>query len=313
MERSILFPALFAAAFAQAQNIDAYRYWYDDATADAVTTTVAPVSELVVNTAFPTGGMEVGYHRISIQARDTDGKWSVPRSTWFTRSATTADGYRYWLNDDPATLVAATLTPGATVDLNAALATSVTRPFNLVTIQFRESDGLFSVPFTKAFVRNTGEVDGYEYWMDEAIGDRVTNDIGPAGVVDLIADLPTGLTTGTHTFIIRFRSVHGPWSVPLTTQFTSFVGIEELPGITDLLLFPNPVTDELGLRLSTDAARTLNLHVLDISGAVVRDLSTWSVNGTTYRNWDISDLASGSYLLRMSDGTGTWSTRFVKQ
>ena len=86
-----------------------------------------------------------------------------------------------------------------------------------------------------------------------------------------------------------------------------------MPGITDLLLFPNPVTDELGLRLSTDAARTLNLHVLDISGAVVRDLSTWSVNGTTYRNWDISDLASGSYLLRMSDGTGTWSTRFVKQ
>ncbi|MBL0045813.1 MAG: T9SS type A sorting domain-containing protein, partial [Flavobacteriales bacterium] len=137
--------------------------------------------------------------------------------------------------------------------------------------------------------------------------------IGPSGVVDLIADLPTGVPAGTHFFTIRFSGTNGTWSAPLTTQFNSFVSIEELPGISDLVLFPNPVSNELGLRLSTDEARTLNLQVLDISGAVVRDLSSWTVSGTTYRNWDISDLASGSYLLRVENDTATWSTRFVKQ
>ena len=130
--------------------------------------------------------------------------------------------------------------------------------------------------------------------------------------MDLIADLPTGVPAGTHFFTIRFSGTNGTWSVPLTTSFDSFVSIAELPGISDLVLFPNPVTNELGVRLSTDDASTLNLQVLDVSGAVVRDLSTWSVSGTTYRNWDISDLASGSYLLQMSDGTGVRNLPFVK-
>ena len=56
----------------------------------------------------------------------------------------------------------------------------------------------------------------------------------------------------------------------------------------------HPVTDQLGLRLKTDEERTLKLEVLDLSGAVVQDLSTWSVAGSVYRNWDISDLAGGS-------------------
>ncbi|HRH38052.1 MAG TPA: T9SS type A sorting domain-containing protein, partial [Flavobacteriales bacterium] len=150
-------------------------------------------------------------------------------------------------------------------------------------------------------------------WIDDNIANSTNATIGPNGVVDLIADLPTGVPAGAHFFTIRFRGTNGTWSVPLTTQFESFVGIEELPGISELVLFPNPVTDELGLRLRTDETHTLNLQVLDLSGALVKDLSNWSVAGSTYRNWDVSALASGSYLLRITDGSGTWSTRFVKQ
>jgi hypothetical protein len=36
------------------------------------------------------------------------------------------------------------------------------------------------------------------------------------------------------------------------------------------------------------------------------------VNGTDHRNWDISDLVAGSYLLRISDGTGVVNLPFVK-
>jgi len=313
MLRHALLPLLLAATMAQGQSIDAYRYWFDDASASAVTTNVAPTPELVLNTSLPTGTMEPGYHRFTLQVRDDAGFWSAPQTTYFVRNSGTLSGYRYWLNDNVTTLVNASLTPGSTVDLSALLATSgLERPFNLVTLQFREADGTWSAPITQAFSRNSGPVDGYEYWIDDEIDDRTTNSVTPTGVLDLIADLPVPTTWGDHLFTIRFRSTNGEWSVPLSSTFHFFTSIEELPSITDLLLFPNPATQELGLRLNSDGMHTLNLEVLDLGGRVVRDLSSWGVHGSTYRTWDISDIARGSYLLRLFDDQGSRSIPFVK-
>jgi hypothetical protein len=313
MKRSILFPALFAASFIQAQNINAYRYWYDDDIASAVTSTVAPTPQLVYNGSLPTGSLSPGDHRFSLQVRDSDGKWSVLHTTWFTQASKTVAGYRYWLNDDPSTVANGTLTAAGTVDLNNDLATSgLSRAFNLVTIQFQGPDGLYSVPYTKGFVRGTGEVNGYEYWIDDAIADRTGANIGPAGLVDLIADLPVPTTVGEHVFTIRFSSTNGTWSVPLSSTFSYVVGIEELPGISDLLLFPNPATNQLGLRLTSDASRVLQLDILDLGGRQLMTLDPWSVQGQGWRNWDISGLASGTYLLRLRDGQGSRNIRFVK-
>lgn len=314
MRNLFLLPAFAAVCAVQAQQIDGYRYWFDDDASNAVSTTVTAAPELTIAANWPTGTMEPGYHRVSIQVRDSNGDWSVPRTSLFTRGAHVITGYRYWLNDDASAVNTGSVGPNMEVTLNNLIDPgTLSNDYNTVTIQFNDADGEWSLPLSSLFVKNTGEVDAYEYWIDDAIANSTTNAIGPNGVVDLIADLPTGVPAGTHFFTIRFRGTNGTWSVPLTTQFTSTVGIEELPGVTELLLFPNPVTEQLGLRLNTDVARTLNLQVLDLSGALVLDLNTWNVSGSANRNWDMSDLASGSYVLRITDDARTWSTRFVKQ
>lgn len=313
MRRTILLPAVAALCSVQAQQINGYRYWFDDNASAAVTTSVGSTNELVLNTTLPASALSSGFHRLNVQVRDTDGTWSVPLSRSFTRVSQSITAYRYWVNDNTASIGTGTPSPGQVVDLNGLLdLAALPKDLNTVTIQFRDGLNEWSVPIRVWFVRNTGPVNGYEWWIDDAIADAFTGSIGPNGVVDLIAELPTGVPAGFHTFTIRFSSTNGAWSVPLSSAFESFVGIAELPGITELLLFPNPVSDQLGLRLSTDAARTLNLQVLDLSGALAADLSTWSVSGTTYQNWDISALASGSYLLRISGDQGAWTTRFVK-
>src|SRR5436190_9641981 len=156
--------------------------------------------------------------------------------------------YRWWVNDDPATLVNTPIAATADVQVSTALdLPALTRDYNTITVQFKDSDGRYSVPFTTWYSKGTGAVNGYEYWIDDAITSSSTGAIGPNTVVDLIADLPTGTTNGAHVFTIRFSSVNGTWTVPLTTEFSFFNRVDELPGISDLLLFPNPVTDELGL------------------------------------------------------------------
>lgn len=314
MKTALLSLLLLAPALAGAQQIDAYRYWYDDNAASATTSAVAATPLLHLNTNLPTGSLGAGYHRVSLQVRDTSGTWSVPRTSAFVRTSGLVNSYRYWLNDDPATVATASIAPGATFSLVNDLATSsLERFFNLVTIQFRESDGRYSVPVTKPFVRGSGAVNGYEYWTDDAIADRVSSAIGPSGMVNLIADLEVPPDTGSHIFTIRFSSVNTSWSVPLSSTYSYFTGIDELPGITDLLLFPNPATEQLGLRLNSDAGRTLQLEVVDLAGQHVLDLGSWAVAGSAWRNWDISGLASGTYLLRVTGEKSTWNTRFVKQ
>lgn len=236
---------LLASATASAQQIDAYRYWYNDNAASATTITVAATDVLVLNTNLPTGPLGAGYHLISLQVRDTNGNWSVPR--------------------------------------------------------------------TGHFVRASGQVNGYEWWTDDAIEDRTSGTIGLNSVVDLIADLEVPPDTGSHLFTIRFSSVNTSWSVPLSSTYSYFTGIDELPGITDLLLFPNPATEQLGLRLNSDAGRTLQLEVMDLAGQHVLDLGSWAVAGSTWRNWDISGLANGAYLLRVTGEKSTWNARFMKQ
>lgn len=310
----MLLPALAAIACVQAQQVNGYRYWFDDDVASAVTASVTAAPEVTIAANWPTGTLLPGYHRVSVQVRDTDGNWTAPATSHFTRSASNITGYRFWVNDDVSDITTGSLAPGQSVNLNSAIAAgTLPRDYNAVTLQFRDADGEWSTPNTSLFVKNTGAVNGYEYWVDEDIANRTSGTIGPGTLVDLIADLPVPSSDGEHAFTIRFSGANGTWSVPLSTAFNYVVGIAELPGLSELLLFPNPVTDQLGLRLRADAACSLNLHVLDATGAVVRDLSHWAVSGSTYRNWDIGGLAPGTYLLRITDGTRTGSMRFVKR
>ncbi len=314
MRTPIILPAFAAMCSAQAQQLDGYRFWFNDDVSNAVTTDVAATTELTIAEAWPVGSLPPGHHRVSIQVRDTSGDWSVPQTRYFTRTGQPISSYRFWVNDDVAVITTGTIGPNMVVDLNSVVDPGqLTKDFNTVTIQFQDADGAWSVPVTSSFVKNTGLVNGYAFWIDDDITNSISGTIGPDDLVDLIADLPTGVPAGEHTFTIRFSGANGTWSVPLTTTFISDVSVEELPGVTELLLFPNPVTDQLGLRLSSDGARELELQVLDLTGSLVLDLSSWAVSGHATRQWDIGPLARGSYLLRILNANGAWVAPFVKQ
>lgn len=313
MRSLMILPALAAIGCVQAQQINGYRYWFDDDVAGAVTTSVGATDELTLATAWPTGTMGPGHHLVSFQFRDTDGLWSVPSTELFVRGGQDIVGYRYWVNDDIGSLITGTVGPAQVADLNSLIDPgTLTKAFNTVTIQFSDADGSYTVPRTQYVTAHSGLVNGYQYWIDDDIANSQSGSLAPSDVVDLIADLPVNTTNGIHVFTIRFSGANGSWSVPLSAEFSFTTAVDELPGVTDLLLFPNPVTEQLGLRLTTDEARTLSLQVLDLSGSIVADLNTWSVSATAHRSWNVSALASGSYLLRITGEHGAWTTRFVK-
>lgn len=77
----------------------------------------------------------------------------------------------------------------------------------------------------------------------------------------------------------------------------------------DVVVYPNPVADQLTVTLRTDAFRVSDMAVYDLNGKLVMAQSVEdnqiSVNA--------SRLATGSYFLRLSDGKNSVTTKFVKR
>lgn len=91
------------------------------------------------------------------------------------------------------------------------------------------------------------------------------------------------------------------------------VGVKqtELAAMVDLNLFPNPVVNELNVRLDSKEAAQYNLSVFNNAGQAVRQQSLQA--GDNQLSMDVSDLSAGVYRLMIQDEQGRRMTRnFVK-
>lgn len=306
--------AISSLAAAQAQNITGYRYWFNDDVAAATVVSLPPGTIIDQTITLGSNALPVGHHLVTLQFQDADGKWSAPWTSHFTQRGTTVNALEYWFNDDAAGSTTVDVTPGAAPLMNAPLNSNpLPVGFHTVTVRTVDGRGERSVPFTVGFTRNGGAITGYEYWLDDAVADRVAEDIGPGATVDLIDALPVPTTEGDHLFTIRFRDTEGGWSVPLSSTFSYTVGLDELHGVSSYLLFPNPVSDQLSLRVDAIDAPALQIQVLDASGRTALAFENWSPSGTAHRSWDIAALARGSYMLRITSADRSIHLPFVKQ
>lgn len=306
--------ALLIASAMQGQNITGYRYWFDDDVAAATVVDLTPAPAVEADLVLNSAALPIGHHLATIQFRDADDKWSAPWTEHFVQRGATVNGIEYWFNDQVDAAVTTSVAPGTAPLFNTPLNTSdLPVGFHTVTVRTIDALGERSVPYTVEFIRNGGNITGYEYWIDDAVADRVSDPIGPGGTVDLVANLPVPTTEGSHLFTIRFRDADGGWSVPLSSTFNFFLGLGEIPGVSHYLVFPNPATEELALRLDAAEANKLDVCVLDATGRTVGSFGSWSVLGPAQQSWDISSLARGTYHLRISLGDHRIQIPFVKR
>ncbi|HZV69945.1 MAG TPA: CHRD domain-containing protein [Saprospiraceae bacterium] len=86
--------------------------------------------------------------------------------------------------------------------------------------------------------------------------------------------------------------------------------IEEITG--EVLLSPNPVTDELNISVEVSTKTSLDMDVYDLSG---KRISTHPFNLSEGKNdvrIETADLTAGFYLLMITDGNATKTYKFVK-
>mgnify|MGYP000854842342 CR=1 FL=1 len=78
-----------------------------------------------------------------------------------------------------------------------------------------------------------------------------------------------------------------------------------------IALFPNPVADELNIRLSSEVVSKSVIEILSLEGKIIY---TQTLNcKTLVHQIDVSNLPKGLYVCKINDGTSIEISKFIKQ
>ncbi|MGB1217251.1 MAG: T9SS type A sorting domain-containing protein, partial [Saprospiraceae bacterium] len=77
-------------------------------------------------------------------------------------------------------------------------------------------------------------------------------------------------------------------------------GNENLEGIKDFSIFPNPVSENLNVQFDLDGINALNIEILNVNGKLISSQEIQNSMSIPMRNW-----TNGIYLIRISNGNNS--------
>ncbi|MGB0177463.1 MAG: PKD domain-containing protein, partial [Owenweeksia sp.] len=91
------------------------------------------------------------------------------------------------------------------------------------------------------------------------------------------------------------------------------IGLAENMITQSLSIYPNPTSGRIQVSFETASSDGANITILDLSGKAVLRFDVTDLNGRFDDYLDISELANGTYMLRVESGSMTAVRRIVKQ
>ncbi|HRN98822.1 MAG TPA: T9SS type A sorting domain-containing protein [Flavobacterium sp.] len=233
--------------------------------------------------------------------------------------AQTVTAIEYFINADPglgAAIPVTGFTPSANVAFNVSLPVNLDSGTHYLGYRTMDNSGIWSLTnFKRLYVVGypPAAINALEYFfdIDQGIGANtiLPFDGNSTNIVASVQELmvPQALTLGEHLLLMRTRDAYGRYSLTNVSQPITVVelGLDDLAA-NGIVLFPNPVVDELNISLQeSDPVR---IWMFDMAGRCVRDVY---ISQSTSVN--IADLPTGIYNLSVWKDKGKIFThRIVK-
>lgn len=184
--------------------------------------------------------------------------------------------------------------------------------------QWRLVDQNNNIIFQRTNLANTTE---YKDTFDLASGcySLILEDSDDDGIGFWYSAQVEGETTGG----FRVRKVGGSMMEIFPADFGSYhrydfsvgfaLDLNEEVKNNELLVFPNPSADKIRVELVGNVGNNAKIEVVDMNGRVVKHQAVNNNNQTYAADFQVNDLQSGYYLVRVSGDNGSETTPFVKQ
>lgn len=108
----------------------------------------------------------------------------------------------------------------------------------------------------------------------------------------------SNLVAGTYVFSLTLSDSNGDNSTSTTRITVSNPQVLQ----TSLAIYPNPVSSQANLQVSSPATGTMYLQLYDLNGNLLNQLNVQKQSTDFNQTFDVSSLTSGNYLLKVSVG-----------
>ena len=90
-------------------------------------------------------------------------------------------------------------------------------------------------------------------------------------------------------------------------DFNAFkTGLNEMNGMSNFLLYPNPIKDIVSLQFYLTKSKNITFYVVDLLGRKVFEEVKECQSGANQQQLNLWFLPKGNYLLQMKDGTSNF-------
>jgi alpha-tubulin suppressor-like RCC1 family protein len=206
----------------------------------------------------------------------------------------------------------ATTQAEVTITINAPAGATLTDPSLIANAG---KDTIIALPANTVQLNGAGSSDG----TGSIAGYRWEKVSGPEGMTlqspDAASTEANNLVAGLYMFRLTVTNQKGDTAsaVVKVTVMSDTRSAKDTSG-EKFFLFPNPAHDHTTLTMTGDASGTVELHLFDINGKPVKGLSFSKLPGTSSVTIDVSQLASGMYIIHASYGNNqTQQIKLMKQ
>ncbi|HRY33502.1 MAG TPA: C10 family peptidase [Bacteroidales bacterium] len=127
-------------------------------------------------------------------------------------------------------------------------------------------------------------------------------------------NMPADVTAASGSMYIEFKTnyvyTYGGWEAEYSV---GNLGLDENSGFSDINIYPNPSRGILNLQFSQDMPGEAEVLLMNLTGQILRQENTGRFSGQYKGSFDLSDLAKGVYLLKLSNELGSYQQRLVIQ
>jgi PKD repeat protein len=118
---------------------------------------------------------------------------------------------------------------------------------------------------------------------------------------------------GTYTVCLTMTTPANCTGMFCDTINVNIVGVNEPEVNFPVSIFPNPATDQLNVNCYFNSSETIFIDIMDLSGRVLSSEKFAATSGAFQKAIAVDQLASGTYLLRISTGNAQVHKVFVRE
>lgn len=122
---------------------------------------------------------------------------------------------------------------------------------------------------------------------------------------------PTGIVANSGQMLVMWSSNKTIRGEGWDASYTITVGTQEPEAVNNLRVYPNPVTDILNVRFDVIGFNTVQTDLFSLTGKNIYNDITKGSNGRVEKRIDLSGVAKGVYMLRITSETGVSNTKVI--